>query len=138
MLRISASDIINATTAYYATSLLHVGSFVREKMMCWWLALSKKKMWHWIAYFGESYFSDMLQYAKQLFFLSFPEMTKYCVIVIRECENIHSWIFPSVDLAFSHQQEFAVLNSSKGFWRSLPENLFQRSHSFLNFNHLKT
>jgi hypothetical protein len=37
------------------------------------------------------------------------------------CENIHSWISPSVDLAFSHQQEFTVLNSQKGFWRSLPE-----------------
>ena len=39
-LQISASKIVNATTAYYAASLLHVGLFVREKMMCWWLALA--------------------------------------------------------------------------------------------------
>ncbi len=46
-LRISTSKIVNAATAYYAASLLHVCSFVREKM-CWWLALAKKKMWLWL------------------------------------------------------------------------------------------
>jgi hypothetical protein len=116
---ISASKIVNATTVNYATSLLHVGLFVREKMMCWWLELSKKKMWCWIASFGKSYLGDVLQYSNQLFFHSLPEMTKYCIM--RECENIYSWISPSVDLAFSHKQEFTVLNSPKGFWRSLPE-----------------
>jgi hypothetical protein len=38
-------------------------------------------------------------------------MTKYCVM--RECDNIHSWISTTGDLAFSHQQEFTVLNSQK-------------------------
>jgi hypothetical protein len=76
-------------------------------------------MWLWIASFGESYNGDVLQLAKQLFSLRLPQMTKYCVM--RECENIHSWISLSVDLAFSHQQEYTVLNSQKGFWRSLPE-----------------
>jgi hypothetical protein len=37
------------------------------------------------------------------------------------CDNIHSWISTTGDIAFSHQQEFTVLNSQKGFWRSLPE-----------------
>jgi hypothetical protein len=38
-----------------------------------------------------------------------------------QCENIHSWIPLSGDLVFSHQQGITVLNSPKGFWRSLPE-----------------
>ena len=42
-LQISASKIVNATTAFYAASSLHIHSFVMEKM-CWWLALAKKKM----------------------------------------------------------------------------------------------
>jgi len=37
------------------------------------------------------------------------------------CDNIHPWISTTGDLAFSHQQEFTVLNSQKGFWRSFPE-----------------
>jgi hypothetical protein len=40
-LQISASDIVDAATAFYAASSIHVHSFVREKM-CWWLALAKK------------------------------------------------------------------------------------------------
>jgi hypothetical protein len=129
-LRMSASKIINAATAYYAPSLLHVRTFVREKM-CWWLALAKKKMWLWIASFGESYNGDVLQLAEQLFSLSLPQMTKYCVM--RECENIHSWISLVDDLAFSHQQEFTVLNSQKGFWRSLlPEISLLSFTLFLN------
>ncbi len=62
-LRMSASKIVNAPTTYYVTSLLHVCSFVREKM-CSWLALAKKKMWLWIATFGESYNGDVLQLAQ--------------------------------------------------------------------------
>jgi hypothetical protein len=87
--------------------------------MWWWLALARKQMWRWIASFGESYNGDVLQYAKQLFSLRLPQMTKYCVM--RECDNIHPWICTTGDLAFSHQQEFTVLNSQKGFRRSLPE-----------------
>jgi hypothetical protein len=91
---------------------------MREKMW-WWLALARKKMWRWIASFGESYLGDVLQYPKQLFSLRLPQMTKYCVM--RECDNIHSWISTIGEVASSHQQEFTVLNSQKGFWRSLPE-----------------
>ena len=56
---------------------------------------------------------------KKIFSLRLPQMTKYCVM--RECDNIHPWISTTGDLAFSHQQEFTVLNSQKGFRRSLPE-----------------
>jgi hypothetical protein len=108
----SASEIVNATTAYYAASLLHVCTFVREKM-CWWLALAKKKMWLWIASFGKSYNGDMLQLAEQLFSLSLQQMTKYCVM--RECENIHSWISLVGDLAFSHQGGMYGFKFPKGF-----------------------
>jgi len=47
------------------------------------------------------------------------------------CDNIHPWISTTGDLAFSHQQEFTVLNSQKGFQRSLPEiSLFSLSSLF--------
>jgi len=113
-LQSSATEIVDVAFYYFFTaSLLHVRSFVREKMMCWWLALARKKMWLWIASFGESYNGDLLQLAEQIFSLSLPQMTKYCVM--RECENIHSWISLVGDLAFSHKVEFMVLNSPKGF-----------------------
>jgi hypothetical protein len=117
--RSSATKIANAASTYYLIALLlHMHLLVREKMW-WWLALARKKMWRWIASFGESYLVDVLQYAKQLFYFRLPQMTKYCVM--RECDNILSWISTTGDLAFSHQQEFTVLNSQKGFRRSLPE-----------------
>ena len=52
--------------------------------------------------------------------------------IAERCDNIHPWICTTGDLAFSHQQEFTVLNSQKGFRRSLPEislfsQLFSRS-----------
>jgi len=89
-----------ALTYYFTASLLHMHSLLSEKMW-WWLALARKKMWLWIASFGESYNGDMLQLAEQIFSLSLPRMTKYCVL--RECQNIHSWISLVGDLAFSHQ-----------------------------------
>jgi hypothetical protein len=52
---------------------------LREKM-CWWLALAKKKMWLWIASFGESYNDDVIELAKQLFSLRLTQMTKYCIM----------------------------------------------------------
>jgi len=113
-----ATEIANAASIYYLITSSFHDSLVREKMW-WWLALARKKLCWWLASFGESYHGDVLQYAKHLFSLRLPQMTKYCVM--RECDNIHSWISLSGDLAFSHQQEFTVLNSQKGFWRSLPE-----------------
>jgi hypothetical protein len=40
-------------------------------------------------------------------------MNKYCVM--RECENIHSWISLSGDLVFSHQQRIFGFKFSKRF-----------------------
>jgi hypothetical protein len=73
---------------------------VREKMMCWRLALARKNMWWWIASFGESYNGDVLQHAKQIFSARLLQMTKYCVM--RECENILRGYLCVFDLAFSH------------------------------------
>jgi hypothetical protein len=110
-LQISASEIVNAATAYYAASLLHVHMFVREKM-CWWLALAKKKMWLWIASFGDPYNGDVLQYTKQLFLTRLPQMTKY--FIMRECEHIG-------DTSIWSQEGIYIFKYPKGFWRSLSE-----------------
>jgi hypothetical protein len=108
----SSANETAASTYYFTILSFQVHSIMREKTW-WWLALAKKKMWLWIGSFGNPYDGDMLQLAKQLFSLRLPQMTKYCVM--RECENIHSWISLVGDLAFSHKMEFMVLNSPKGF-----------------------
>jgi hypothetical protein len=95
--------------------------------MCWWLALAKKKMWLWIASFGNPYNGDVLHIAKQLFFLRLPEMMKYCGM--RECENIHSWISRVGELAFSHQDGIYGFKFPKRF----SGDFFLRSHSFTLF-----
>jgi len=99
-----------ATLQSSATEIVDVAFYYK---MCWWLALARKKMWLWIASFGKSYNSDVLQLAEQIFSLSLPQMTKYCVM--RVCENIHSWISLVGDLVFSHQGEIYGLNFPKGF-----------------------
>jgi hypothetical protein len=76
--------------------------------MWWWLALARKKLCWWLASFGESYHGDVLQHAKHLFSLRLPQMTKYCVM--RECDNIHSWISLSGDLAFSQSSKDLITN----------------------------
>jgi hypothetical protein len=48
-----------------------------------------------------SYQGDVLHFAKQIFSLKLLQVTKYCIM--RECENIHSWISLSGDSAFIHQ-----------------------------------
>ena len=93
----------------------------REEKLCWWLAS-----------FGESYHGDVLQHAKHLYSLRLPQMTKYCVM--RECDNIHSWISLSGDLAFGHQ------HGIYGF--KFPKRCLEISSGdltlFCNPNHLKT
>jgi hypothetical protein len=91
---------------------------VREKM-CWWLAVARKKMWWWIVSFVDSYHGEALQFAKQIFSAKPLQMTKYCVM--RECENIQSWISLIGDLAFCHQHGIYGFKFPNGFWRSLPE-----------------
>jgi len=126
----SATEIVNAASPYYLiASSFHVHSLVREKMW-WWLALARKKLCWWLASFGESYNDDVLQYTKQLFSLRLPQMTKYCIM--RECENIQSWIIYVIDLVFSHQEEIYGFKFPKRFFGDL----FQRSHSFLSFLNL--
>ena len=121
-LQSSATEIANAASSYLFASSFHVHLLVREKMW-WWLALARKKLCWWLASFGESYNCDVLQYTKQLFSLRLPQMTKYCVM--RECENIQSWILYGSDLVFSHQGEIYGFKFPKRFFGDL----FQRSHS---------
>ena len=103
----SATKIANAASIYYLIISFHVHSLMREKTW-WWLALARKKLCWWLASFGESYHGDVLQHAKHLFSLRLPQMMKYCVM--RECDNIHSWISLSGDLAFSHQHGISAWN----------------------------
>jgi hypothetical protein len=60
-----------------------------------------------------SVFRNAFQNATQLFFDRIPQMTKYCIM--RECENIHSWISLSGDLVFSHQQGICSFKFPKRF-----------------------
>jgi hypothetical protein len=80
----------------------------------------------------DSVFGNALQIATQLFFDRIPQMTKYCVM--RECENIHSWISLSGDLVFSHQQESYDFKPPKRFLEISSRDLTL----FVNPNHLKT
>jgi hypothetical protein len=65
------------------------------------------------------FFGDALQNAKQLFFTRLPQMMKYCIM--RECENILCGYLYDGDLVFVILKGISILNSPKGFWRSLPE-----------------
>jgi len=96
----SATKIANMAFYYFASSSLHVCLRVREKM-CWWLTLARKKMWQWIASFGESYHSDVLQFAKQLFSVRLPLMTEF--FVMRDCDKILSGYLCTVTTVFSQQ-----------------------------------
>jgi len=96
----SATKIVDMAFYYFASSLLHLHSLVREKML-WWLALARKKVLRWIVSFGESYHGDVLQFAKQLFSVRLPLMTKF--FVMRECDNILSGYLCVVCTVFSQQ-----------------------------------
>jgi hypothetical protein len=77
----STAKITNAAIWYYCTAYYW---FVREGLL-----------WHVPRLDSNpSYHGDALQYAKQLFHISFLQMTKYCVM--RECENIlHGYLYDS-------------------------------------------
>ena len=70
-------------------------------------------MWLWIASFGKSYNGDVLQYAKQLFSLRLPQMTKYCVM--RECYNILSGYLSVMTTVFSQQDGIYSFKFPKKF-----------------------
>ena len=75
---------------------------------------------------SDSYFQKGIQYTKQLFFSRLPQMIKY--FVMRECDNIPTWISLCCDSAFAHMKEYSIFKFPEGFWRSL----VQRSH-FIDF-----
>jgi len=127
----SATKISDVAIYYFASSSLHVCLLVREKM-CWWFALVRTKMWRWIASFGESYHGDVLQFAKQLFFVRLPQMTKF--FVMRECDNILSGYLCAVTTVFSQQDGIYGFKFIKWFLEisSSEISLFSQS------NHLKT
>ncbi len=86
----SATKITNAAIWYYCIASHW---FVWESLLC-----------DVLLHIGRlnSVFGKALQNATHLFFDRILQMTKYCVM--RECENIHSWISLSGDLVFSHQE----------------------------------
>jgi hypothetical protein len=133
MLRSSATKIVDVAFYYFAFSMLHVYLLVREKMLRWH-ALARKKMGRWIASFGESYHGDVLQFAKQLFSVRLPLMTKF--FVMRECDNILSGYLCAVTTVFSQQDGIYGFRFLKRFLEiSCKISLFSL---FYHPNHLKT
>jgi hypothetical protein len=61
----------------------------------------------------DSYFGDAIQDAKQLFLSRLLQMTKY--FVIRECENIPTWISLCLTTVFSQQGGIYVFKFPKRF-----------------------
>jgi hypothetical protein len=86
----SATKIINAAIWYYCVAF---DWFVRESLLCDVLLHIDRL---------DSVFGNKLQNATQLFLNRILQMSEFCIM--RECENIHSWIFLSGDLVFRHQQ----------------------------------
>jgi hypothetical protein len=82
-------------------------SFVREK------DVACANSYFLISLRPDSYFGDGIQHAKQLFFSSFPQMTKY--FVMRECEDIPTWISLCCDSAFAHKKEFSIFKFPERF-----------------------
>jgi hypothetical protein len=97
----SATKISNAAIHFYCTYYAHL--FVRES----WL-------WHvFLPRLDSSFYDDTLQNAKQLFYISLPLMTKYCVM--RECENIlHGYLYDS-DLVFVILKGISIFEFPKRF-----------------------
>jgi hypothetical protein len=84
----SATKNANALALYFCTpSLYYSFWFVRES----WF-------WYVLCRLDSFFFGDALQNAKQLFYISLPLMTKYCIM--RECENIFRGYLYNGDLVF--------------------------------------
>ena len=64
-------------------------------------ALLRKKMWWWVASFGKSYHGDLLQFAKKMFSVRLPLMTKF--FVMRECDDILSGYLCTVTMVICQQ-----------------------------------
>jgi hypothetical protein len=90
----SATKITNAAIWYYCTALLLVllSLIWRESgLWCEWRLFSSLAGLN-------SVFENALQNAKQLFHISLPQITKYCIM--RECENICCGYLYDGDLVF--------------------------------------
>jgi len=61
----------------------------------------------------DSHFGDAIQDAKQLFLSRLSQMTNY--FVMRECENIPTWISLCLTTVFSQQRGISVFKFSKRF-----------------------
>jgi hypothetical protein len=90
---VSATKITSAAIWYYCTALLVLLSLIwRESgLWCEWRVFSSLAGLN-------SDFENALQNAKQLFHISLPQMTKYCIM--RECDNILHGFLYVFDLAF--------------------------------------
>jgi len=119
--------IVDVAFYYFASSSLHMCLLVRVKML-WWLALAKKKMWRWIASFGNFYHGDVVQFAKQLFSIRLLLMTEF--FFMRECDNILSGYLCAVTTVFSQQDGIYGFKFLTRFFGDL----LQRSHSFVSFD----
>ena len=69
-----------------------------------------------------------LQHAKQKFSARLLKMTKYCIM--RECENIQSWILYVSDLVFSHQGEIYSFKFPSRFLEISSRDLTSSTSSF--------
>ncbi len=87
------TKITNAAIWYYCAALLVLLSLIwRESgLWCEWRVFSSLAGL-------DSVFENALQYAKQLFSVRIPVMTKYCII--RECDNIRNGYLYGGDLLF--------------------------------------
>jgi hypothetical protein len=92
---------------------------VRERMW-WWLvlAITRKKMWSWIALFSHSYHTDILQCAKRFFDLTSANDK---ILHHGECENILSGYLCVVTIVFSMKKGISIFEFPEGFGRSLSE-----------------
>ena len=78
-----------------------------------WFVQREQNSYFLISLRPDSFFGDALQGAKQLFFSRLPQMIKY--FVMRECEDIPTWIPLCYDSAFVHKMEFSIFKFPERF-----------------------
>jgi hypothetical protein len=118
----STTKITNAAIWYYCAALLLVLlSLIRREsgLWCEWRVLSSLAGL-------DSVFKNALQNAKQLFYVSLPQMMKYCIM--RECENILCGYLYDGDLAF------VILKGISSF--QFPKKVLEISSRDLTFSFL--
>jgi hypothetical protein len=104
----SATKITNAAIRYYCAALWVLLSLIwRESgLWCEWRVFSSLDGLN-------SVFENALQYAKQLFSVRIPVMTKYCIM--KECDNIHNGYLYGGDLLFVILKEIYSFKFPKWF-----------------------